>query len=259
MIVLGIDIGGSGIKGALVDLKKGKLVTERHRIPTPQPSTPKAVAKTVDKLAKHFKWKGRIGCTFPAIIKNGVTLSASNVDKAWIGTDADALFEKHTGCPVTMINDADAAGLAEITYGAGKSEDGLVIMLTFGTGIGSGMFLNHRLVPNAELGHLKWDDGHKAEAWAAASIKEKENLDWETWAARANAYLQHVEFLFSPDLFILGGGVSNEQKRGEWMPFLNLNTKTVAAQFGNNAGILGAAMAAKAKKQWLKEKKKKKK
>ncbi len=257
MDILGIDIGGSGIKGALVNIKKGKLLTERHRIPTPQPSTPEAVANTVAKLAKHFKWKGPIGCTFPAIIKKGVTLSASNVDKTWIGTDADALFEKRTGCHVTMVNDADAAGIAEVTHGAGKDEGGLIIMLTFGTGIGSGMFVNRNLIPNAELGHLKWNDGNKAEAWAAASARERENLDWEVWADRVNAYLQHVEFLFSPDLFILGGGVSNKKKRNLWMPYLDLKTKTVAAEFGNNAGIVGAAMAAMNKEKKYKKKKKK--
>ncbi len=241
--ILGIDIGGSGIKGAPIDVKTGKLVAERHRIATPQPATPKAVAKTVAALADHFSWKDApIGCTFPAIVKKGHTLSASNVDKKWIGTDADTLFEKKTGCPVTVLNDADAAGLAEVKLGAGKGVDGIVLLLTFGTGIGSALFLDGKLVPNTELGHVGVGKHPKAEAWTAARIREEEDLSCEKWAGRVEKYLNHLEFLFSPDLFIIGGGVSKRSEK--FFPHIDVKTKMVPAKLLNNAGIVGAAMAA---------------
>ncbi|MEM6336908.1 MAG: ROK family protein [Bacteroidota bacterium] len=244
MKILGIDVGGSGIKGALVNSKNGEMLTKRHRIPTPQPAKPDAVGDTIAEIAAHFDWDGPIGCTFPAIIKNGVAYSASNVHKSWIGTDVAKLVKKKTGCPAVALNDADAAGLCEMTFGAGKGVEGTVLTLTFGTGIGSGMFVDGTLVPNTELGHLKWKGYTKVEAWAASKVRTEEDLSWAEWAERANAYLQHVEFLFSPDLFILGGGVSNEKKRDNWMPLLDLNTPIEPAQFGNHAGIIGAAMAA---------------
>lgn len=242
MKTLGIDIGGSGIKGAPVDTEKGELLEERHRIPTPQPSTPDAVADVVAEIAQQFKWKGPIGCTFPAVVKGGVVYSAANVDKRWIGTNGKALFEEKTGCKVTLVNDADAAGLAEMRFGAGQSEDGLVIMLTFGTGIGSALFIDGHLVPNTELGHLEIR-GKDAEARASARVRQEKDLSWPKWAERVDEYLQRVEFLFSPDLFIIGGGVSKSYER--FLPLLNTRARIVPAQLLNDAGIVGAAVAAK--------------
>jgi polyphosphate glucokinase len=239
--VLGIDIGGSGIKGALVDVETGELATERHRLETPQPATPQAVAETVREIVAHFAYEGPIGCTFPAIVRHGVTLSAANVDKSWIGTDADALFSKTTGLEVHLLNDADAAGEAEMRFGAGRTQAGTVIMLTFGTGIGSALFLDGKLLPNTELGHLYLEGGQEAEAWASDRARKLEDLSWKKWAARVQVYLKHLEFLFSPDLFIFGGGVS--KKSDKFLPLLNLDTKVVPAELRNEAGIVGAALA----------------
>ena len=240
--ILGIDIGGSGIKGALVDLKKGKFATERLRIETPQPSKPDAVAKVVGELVKHFAYKGPIGCTFPAVIQRGVALSAANVDKSWIGTDATTLFSKETGCPVLVWNDADAAGYAEMTHGAGKGRDGIVIMLTFGTGIGTAVFLDGKLLPNTEFGHVEIR-GKDAEHRASANIRKEKDLSWKEWAGRVEEYLQHMEMLFTPDLFIIGGGVSKRHEK--FLPLLKgISAEIVPAQLFNDAGIVGAAMAA---------------
>lgn len=242
MEILGIDIGGSGIKGAPVDITTGELVDARFRIPTPDPSTPEAVTDTVAQLVKHFKWNGAIGCTFPAIMKNGVAYSASNVDKAWIGTDVHRLIQRKTGSPVRVINDADAAGIAEMHFGAGRSHQGVVIVLTIGTGIGSAIFLNSNLLPNTELGHLELR-GKIAEARASDRAREEGDLSWKKWSKRLNEYLQHLEFLFSPDLFIIGGGVS--KRYDKFFPYLELKAEIVPAQLRNDAGIVGAAMAAK--------------
>lgn len=242
MEVLGIDIGGSGIKGALVNTKKGELATERHRIPTPQPAKPAPVAEVVGKIAKHFKWKGPIGCTFPAIARDGVTYSAANVHKDWIGTNARKLFQKETGCPVVVLNDADAAGVAEMAFGAGKGKKGVVMMLTLGTGIGSAIFIDGVLVPNTELGHLEVR-GKEAEHRAADSIRKKEDLSWKQWANRLDEVFAVYEDLFSPELFIVGGGVS--KRAGKFIPRLTIKTPVVPAQLLNEAGIVGAAMAAK--------------
>jgi len=241
MQVLGIDIGGSGIKGAPVDVETGEFLAERVRLETPQPSLPDAVGDTVAELARQFDWHGPIGCTFPAIMKHGVAFSAANVDKSWIGTDAQALITQKTGCPTLVINDADAAGIAEMLFGAGKGRMGVVMMLTFGTGIGSALFLDGQLVPNTELGHLEIR-GKQAEHRASARIREEKELSWEAWAERVNEYLQYVEFLFSPDLFIIGGGVS--KKYDKFFPFLKLQAEIVPAFFRNDAGILGVAYAA---------------
>lgn len=238
----GVDIGGSGIKGAIVDLETGELVTERERIPTPDPSTPDAVAEVVTTLVSNAEWSGPVGATFPAIIKHGVAQSAANVDKSWIGTDVDAAFTAATGCDVTVLNDADAAGYAEVRYGAARGVDGVVIVLTFGTGIGSGFFLDGKLVPNTELGHLEID-GHDAEHKAAASAREREELSWSKWAARVDHYLRRVEALFTPDLFVIGGGVS--KKADKWLPEISIDTPITPAQLKNDAGIVGAALAAK--------------
>ncbi len=238
---LGIDIGGSGIKGAPVDVAAGTLTAERHRIETPQPSTPEAVAATVAEIVRVFDWSGPIGATFPAIVQHGVIRSAANVDQGWIGTDADQVFTAATGCPVTVLNDADAAGLAEVAFGAGRDVAGVVLLLTFGTGIGSALFVDGRLVPNTELGHLEVD-GRDAESRAAASVREEHDLSWKHWAKRVDEYLEVVEALFSPDLIIIGGGVS--KKADKFLDLLEIDTEVVPAQLLNEAGIVGAAMAA---------------
>lgn len=237
----GIDIGGSGIKGAVVDLATGTLATERVRVPTPDPSTPEKVAKVVTELVTGSGWSGRVGATFPAIIKHGFARSAANVDGRWIGTDVDELFTAATGDPVVVLNDADAAGLAEVRYGAAQGVRGVVIVLTFGTGIGSGLFVDGVLVPNTELGHVELD-GHDAESRAAASARERHDLSWEHWAKRVQRYMAHIESLFSPDLFVVGGGVS--RKADKWLPHLHLQAPVRAARLFNNAGIVGAALAA---------------
>jgi len=239
--ILGIDIGGSGIKGAPVDVKKGEMLTDRFRIPTPQPATPDAVAKTVAEIAQHFDWEGPIGCTVPSRVRNGITETASNIDKAWIGCKATKLLRKATGSPVAILNDADAAGIAEERYGAGRKQDGTVLMLTFGTGIGSALFIDGTLVPNTELGHLRWD--HRIiEKFAADSIRQKDHLSWTEWAKkRVQPALEHYEFLLAPDLIIIGGGVSRLDRWEGFSPLLNTKAKLKPAKLGNDAGIIGAA------------------
>jgi polyphosphate glucokinase len=241
--ILGIDIGGSGIKGAPVDIEQGQLARERHKIATPQPSTPEAVALVVAELVRHFEYQGPIGCTFPAIVQHGVTLSAANVDQGWIGINAEELFTRATGLPVRVINDADAAGIAEMQFGAGKGRKGVVILLTFGTGIGSAIFTDGVLLPNTEFGHVQFR-GKDAEHRAAARIRDEEDLSWKEWGGRVSDFLQYMEFLFSPDLFIIGGGVS--RKFEKFSKFLKVRAEVVPAALGNDAGIVGAAMAAKA-------------
>jgi polyphosphate glucokinase len=237
----GVDIGGSGIKGALVDLDRGDLAAERVKYLTPHPSTPEAVADVVARLVREAGWSGELGVTFPAIIKNGVALSAANVDKSWIDTDVDKVFTDITGCDVTVLNDADAAGVAEARHGAAKDVPGVVILLTFGTGIGSALLLDGQLVPNTELGHLEID-GHDAEKRASSAAKDNEGLSYKQWAKRVQRYLSTVEKLFTPDLFVVGGGVSKNADK--WVPLLELRTPVRPAQLQNNAGIVGAAMAA---------------
>jgi polyphosphate glucokinase len=239
----GIDIGGSGIKGALVDVATGQLATGRQRIPTPQPSTPVAVAAVVAQLVEDARWRGDIGATFPAVIKHGVAQSAANVDPSWVGTDVDRVFTAAVGSggEVTVMNDADAAGIAEARFGAAKGVAGVVIMLTFGTGIGSALLMNGVLVPNTELGHLELD-GYDAESRAAASVRDEHGMSYKKWAKRVNDYMQHVERLFTPDLFVVGGGVSKNADR--WVPLLELKTPVKPAQLLNDAGIVGAALAA---------------
>ena len=237
----GIDIGGSGIKGALVDTGTGTLLAARKRIPTPRPSTPKAVAEIVAQLVSADHWEGMIGATFPAVISHGVARSAANVDPTWIGTDVDKVFTESIGQDVTVINDADAAGLAEVRFGVAKAVPGVVLLLTFGTGIGSALFTDGKLVPNTELGHLELD-GVDAERRAASSVKDQHKMSYRRWSKRVNAYMQHVERLFTPDLFIVGGGVSKDFDK--WGPYLELSTPVKPAQLLNDAGIVGAAMAA---------------
>lgn len=241
MRVLGIDIGGSGIKGAPVDTDTGELIQGRHRIPTPRPSEPEAVASVVKRIVDSFNWSGPVGCTFPAIVQRGVVYSAANVDKAWIGADGKALLEKATGCPIVLLNDADAAGIAEMTFGAGKGNAGVVMILTFGTGIGSAIFTEGKLLPNTELGHLIVR-GKDAESRASDRAREERDWDWESWTKRVNEYLAYVEALFSPDLFIFGGGVSKEHQ--QFFHLLETRAPIVPAAFRNEAGIVGAALAA---------------
>jgi polyphosphate glucokinase len=239
----GIDIGGTGIKGAIVDTASGQLLTERKRVLTPQPSTPDAVAKVVAELVADANWTGLIGATFPAVIKHGVAQSAANVDQSWVGTDADKVFTDAVGAgsDVIVLNDADAAGIAEHRFGAARGVNGLVILLTFGTGIGSALLIDGILVPNTELGHLELD-GHDAETRAAASVRDEHGMSYRKWAKRVNAYMQHVERLFTPDLFVVGGGVSKNADK--WVPLLELRTPVQPAQLLNDAGIVGAAIAA---------------
>jgi polyphosphate glucokinase len=239
--VLGIDVGGTGIKGAPVDIATGALLADRHRILTPQPATPAAVSTVVGEVAAHFDWKGPVGATFPAVMKRGVATTAANVDRSWIGTDAAAAFGAAVGAPVVVVNDADAAGIAEMEFGAGKGVAGVVMMVTLGTGIGSALFLDGRLVPNTELGHLKL--GNKdAERVAAESVREKKRLSWKEWSLRLDAYFQMLDRLFSPDLIIVGGGVS--KKSDKFLPRLSVKAEIVPAQLLNEAGIVGAAVAA---------------
>jgi len=256
---LGIDIGGSGVKGAPVHLKRGELLAERFRIPTPRPATPKAVANTVAEIAKHFRWKGPIGCTVPGLVRDGVVEMASNLDPTWNGTHVARLIKKKTGCKVAVMNDADAAGLAEMKYGAGKGKKGVVLLLTFGTGIGSALFLDGRLLPNTELGHLQIG-GQLAEDIAAHSVRETQDLEWDAWArGRVQEVIDHIEFLFSPDLIIIGGGASRPDRWAEFGHLLHTRAKLVPAALGNNAGIVGAGIVARAQiprkrkrgKKWL--------
>ncbi len=247
MEILGIDIGGSGIKGAPVDVGKGVLAAKRHRIVTPQPSTPAAVGDVVAEIVEHFAWKGPVGCTFPAVIEKGVVHTAANVDKSWVGVKGNKLLKKSAGCPVLLINDADAAGIAEMRFGAGQDCKGVVFVLTFGTGIGSAVFVNGSLMPNTELGHIKMRNRSRecveAEHYASDRSRKEEGLDWEEWAARVNEYLELLEALFSPHLFVLGGGASKKHRK--FLHLLDTRTPVVPAQLRNEAGIIGAALAAR--------------
>ncbi|WP_193104623.1 polyphosphate--glucose phosphotransferase [Brachybacterium sp. FME24] len=242
-IAFGIDIGGSGIKGAPVDLTTGQLTAERVRIRTPQPSTPDAVADAVRDLVASFDIpRGTpVGVTFPAVIQHGVAKTAANVDSSWIGTDVDALLTERTGHDVFVVNDADAAGIAEMDFGAGQGRKGVVLVITLGTGVGSGMFVDGKLVPNAELGHLPLK-GDSAEKYMASSVREREELSWKKWSKRLQKYFSLVEFLFSPDLIIVGGGISKEHEK--FLPRLDLHTPIVPAGLRNEAGIVGAAALA---------------
>ena len=239
--ILGIDVGASGIKGAIVNVKTGELVTERFRVPTPFPSKPKAVAKSIAEVTNHFEWKGLIGVGFPSVIQNGIAKTAANIDKKWVGTDVEKLLSSATGCPVYVRNDADVAGIAELQFGAGKGKKGTVILITIGSGLGSAVFSDGVLLPNSELGHLKFKDGI-AEHYAADSIRKKEDLSWEVWGKRFNEYLQHLEFLFSPDLILLGGGSS--KKFEKYKHLIQTDCSVTPAKLLNHAGIIGAACLA---------------
>jgi len=242
MEILGIDIGGSGIKGAPVDIATGDLTADRLRIKTPKDAEPEPVAEVVAEIARTFKWKGPIGIGFPAPIKAGVAMMAANVSKKWVGTNADELFSKITGCDCTVINDADAAGLAEMEFGAGRGQPGTVIMLTLGTGIGTAIFHRGNLLPNTEFGHLEMD-GMDAEHRASDGVRQREDLSWKKYARRLNKYLEEMEKLFWPNLFIIGGGISKKSEK--YIPLLEVETPVVPAQFLNEAGIVGAGLAAR--------------
>ncbi len=241
MEVLGIDFGGSGIKGAIVDTKTGKLITERHRIETPQPATPEAVQKVIFQLIKHFKFKGNVGIGVPAVVKNGVVLSAANIDEGWINYKADKLLSKKSDCTIKCVNDADAAGLAEIHFGAGAKEKGMVFLITVGTGIGTVIFSNKQLVANLELGHLEFK-GKTIEKYAADSVRKLKDLSWDEWGERFNKVLKYYDKMFNPNLFIVGGGVS--KKMDKFDKHIKLHTPVVSAEMQNNAGIIGAALYA---------------
>ncbi len=237
----GVDIGGTGIKGAPVDLRTGALLAERLRILTPSPSTPEAVADVVVDVVKHFEWSGPVGITFPAVVQHGVVRTAANVDQSWIDFDADALFEEQLGLHTHMVNDADAAGVAEARFGAARDTQGLVIVTTLGTGIGSALILDGTLVPNTELGHLEIK-GEDAEKRASEIARIRENLSWGDWAKRLTRYYRHLEDLFWPDLFVVGGGGSKKADR--WLPLVKTRTPIVPAALLNDAGIVGAALIA---------------
>lgn len=241
MNMLGIDVGGSGIKGAPVDLAAGRLAVERHKVPTPQPATPTAIVASVVELAARFDTRGRVGVAVPAVVKHGIARTAANIDPAWIGCDIGRSLSDAMGRPVVALNDADAAGLAEMRFGAGRDRPGTVILLTLGTGIGSAVFVNGVLLPNTELGHIDIR-GKAAERRAAAQVRKTEGLSWPGWASRLTEVLVSIEQLLWPDLFILGGGVSSRHEK--FLPLLDCRTEVVPAALGNDAGIVGAALAA---------------
>lgn len=241
MEILGIDIGGSGMKGGLVNIETGELITERHRIPTPASRKPEDMAKVFKELVNYFEYKGPVGCGFPTIIKHGVCKSVSNLNKGWLNLDTQKLFSDASGQPVTVINDADAAGYAVMNYGIGKNEQGLVIMITIGTGIGSGAFYNGKLIPNFELGQIPYKKYSKIEHWAADSIRKKEALSFKEWGKRVNTFLELVDVITCPDLIILGGGVSKHFDKYETQ--IKIETPVKPAILGNHAGIIGAAAA----------------
>lgn len=238
----GVDVGGSGVKGGIVDLETGRLIGERFKLATPQPATPEAVAKTIADVVAHFEWKGPLGVTYPGVVTDGIVRTAANVDKGWIGVNArDVITSRLDGQQVTVLNDADAAGLAEEKFGAGRDNTGVIVLLTFGTGIGSAVIHNGVLLPNTEFGHLEVG-GKEAEHRAASSVKERKDWSYERWTVEVTKVLVAIENAIWPDLFIAGGGIS--RKAEKWIPLLKNRTPVVAAALQNTAGIVGAAMAA---------------
>jgi polyphosphate glucokinase len=242
LTVVGIDIGGTGIKGAPVDLGSGELVKDRIRLLTPSPATPDAVTRVLVDLVDQIGVDGPLGITLPSVILDGVVRTAANIDQGWLGVDAVDLFGKATGRPVAVVNDADAAGTAEVRFGAGAGRSGVVIVVTLGTGIGSALFVDGTLVPNTELGHMHLHHHGEAEDWAADSARERDGLGWEEYAHRLERYLQAIQRLFWPKLIIIGGGVSKKSDR--YLPAIHVDTEVVPARLLNNAGIVGAAMFA---------------
>ncbi len=241
MEILGIDIGGSGIKGALVDTSTGGLMSERLKLSTPQPATPSAVAEVVAELVRQFQWQGPLGCGFPAVISGGVAKTAANIDPGWIGVNVENLLCRVTGCPCRVVNDADAAGVAEMRYGNGMGRHDTVLVLTLGTGIGSALFSAGQLFPNLELGAFPLKGGF-AEHYAAAAVRKRDKLSWQSWSKRLNLFFNEIERIISPDLIILGGGVSRKSEK--FMPFLSAQAELIPAYLQNQAGIIGAACLA---------------
>jgi len=243
MEILGIDIGGTGIKGALVDIETGELTTEKHRVPTPNPATPENVSNVIQELLNYFNWKGLVGCGFPTPLQHGKCLSGGNLHKEWKGTQVDELFKAKTGNDFSIVNDADAAGLAEINFGAGKNIKVTVLMITLGTGIGSGLFLDGKLLPNTEFGHVLHKNGDIFEKYASDSARKRDNLSLKEWGKRLHKYFKHINLLLSPDLIIIGGGAS--KKFDKFEAKIDVDVPIVPAEAENEAGIIGAAMAAK--------------
>ena len=242
MQILGIDIGGTGIKTAIVETTTGELIDERTRVATPRPATPDAIGKALKEVVSHHKWSGPIGIGFPAAIQHGIARTAANVDKSFIGLPIAECFSKHTGCPVYIANDADVAGLAEMRFGAGKNNPGVVLIVTIGTGLGTALFTDGHLQPNTELGHVYLSNGFEAERYASEAVRVTKDLKWKEWGDRFNLYLTTMESLLWPDLIVLGGGVSD--KLHKFSPMITTKTPVVAASFLNQAGIVGAALFA---------------
>ncbi|WP_341221667.1 polyphosphate--glucose phosphotransferase [Polaribacter atrinae] len=242
MKVLGIDIGGSGIKAAIVNTKTGELLSERHRIDTPKPATPEAVAKVINEMVAHFKWKKAIGCSFPTTIVNGKCIHPGNLSEKWLNVKVDKLFRKECKLPFYVSNDADLAGLAEVSLGAAKKEKGVVIMITIGTGIGSGLFFNGNLIPNLEIGKMLHTNGEIIEFYTADSVRKKENLKLKDWAIRFDSLLEYIRIVYTPSLIVLGGGIS--KRYDGFKEFLQTDVKVKVAEYKNNAGIIGAAIYA---------------
>ncbi|MFV0539998.1 MAG: polyphosphate--glucose phosphotransferase [Aestuariibaculum sp.] len=241
MELLGIDIGGSGMKGAIIDSETGKLLTERYRIPTPASRKPDEMTQVFKAIINHFDYKGPVGCGFSTIIKSGVCKSTGNLHTSWKNINVETLFSEACGLPVTVVNDADAAGYAIMNYGIGKDKKGLVLIITIGTGLGSGAFFNGELIPNFEMGQIPYKKYKRIESWAAASIKKHEKLSYKKWGKRFNTFLSLVELLICPDLIILGGGTSkNFDNFKKW---ITVDTPVTPAKLGNHAGIIGAAVA----------------
>lgn len=243
MAILGIDVGGSGIKGALVNTETGEMLTDRLRIDTPQPATPSAVIDTICELVSHFDYHGPIGVGIPSVVLDGVVMSAANIDDAWIHFPGQKAMAEATGCPVTLLNDADVAAIAEMRFGAGRGHNGVVMVFTLGTGIGSAMFVKGKLVPNLELGHIYMRKKRKdAEAYASDRARTEKDMSWEAWGKQLHKYFQYIEALFSPQLIIIGGGVSKKHRK--FLKYIDINAPVVPAALRNEAGIVGAAVAA---------------
>ena len=242
MEILGIDVGGSGMKGGIVNIEKGEMITERFRIPTPKDRDPEAMSNVIADIVKHFDYKGMVGCGFPTVIKKGVCKSPGNLHPSWMNVNVETLFQKKTGLDFTVVNDADIAGYAAMEYGSGKGKDGLVLMITIGTGLGSGAFYNGKLIPNFELGQIPYKKYRKIELWAAASAKEREGLSYKKWGKRFNKFLKIVDLVVAPDLILLGGGTS--KYFDEFEKYISIETPVLPAKLKNHAGIIGAAAAA---------------
>lgn len=242
MEVLGIDVGGSGMKGGIVNIETGEMISDRFRIPTPESRKPEEMAEVIAEIVKHFDYKGKVGCGFPTVIKKGVCKSSGNLDESWLGVNIEELFEEKTGLDFTVVNDADIAGYASMEYGVGKGVEGLVVMITIGTGLGSGAFYDGKLIPNFELGQIPYKKYKKIELWAAASAKEREELSYKKWGKRFNKFLKYVDLIIAPDLILLGGGTSKDFE--EFKKYIKLDTPVIPAELQNHAGIIGAAAAA---------------